>query len=89
MFMNSIANQGSILQWATDHRIHHVHVDTDADPHNINRGFFFAHMGWLFAPRTDAWAEAKKEIVVKDLQEDPVVAIQDKYYIFFGPFRSE
>lgn len=86
MMMNSIANQGSILQWSTDHRVHHIHVDTDADPHNINRGFFFAHMGWLFSARTDAWAEAKKQVEIRDLEEDPVVAIQDKYYMFFGPF---
>jgi len=60
MCMNSISNQGSIITWATEHRIHHLHVDTDADPHNINRGFFFAHMGWLYSRRTDAFAAAKK-----------------------------
>jgi len=86
MIMNSIANQASIITWATEHRIHHIHADTDADPHNINRGFFFAHMGWLFSPRTDAFVAAKKEVEVSDLYNDPVTYIQDKYYIFFGPF---
>lgn len=86
MIMNSIANQASIITWATEHRVHHIHSDTDADPHNINRGFFYAHMGWLYSPRTDAFVAAKKEVEVSDLYADPVANIQDKYYVFFGPF---
>jgi len=45
---NSIANQGTIYHWARDHRTHHFHSETCADPHDAGRGFFFAHMGWLF-----------------------------------------
>lgn len=84
-FCNSVANQSSILHWAMEHRVHHRHVDTDADPHNINRGFWHCHMGWLFVPRTDAFAAARKEIDDSDLKADPVVYYQDKYYAFFGP----
>jgi len=80
MCMNSIANQASIITWATEHRIHHLHVDTDADPHNANRGLFFAHIGWLYSRRTDAFAAAKKEVDVADLYADPVANFQDKYY---------
>jgi len=40
MLANSIANQGSIFHWARDHRVHHKHSETDADPHN-RRGAFF------------------------------------------------
>ena len=28
-------------------RLHHKCSETAGDPHNANRGFFFAHMGWL------------------------------------------
>ena len=28
-------------------RLHHKCSETQADPHNANRGFFFSHMGWL------------------------------------------
>ena len=51
MLCNSIANQGSIFHWARDHRVHHKHSETDADPHNAMRGFFFAHMGWLYVKK--------------------------------------
>tara|TARA_A100001015_G_scaffold303250_1_gene392608 strand:+ start:505 stop:861 length:357 start_codon:yes stop_codon:yes gene_type:complete len=40
MILISIANQGSIIHWSRDHRLHHRYSDTDLDPHNINRGFF-------------------------------------------------
>ena len=47
MLLNSVANQGSILRWARDHRLHHKHVDTPNDPHDANRGFWYSHVGWL------------------------------------------
>ena len=51
MLMNSIANQGSIFHWARDHRVHHKHSETTADPHNAQRGFFYAHVGWLLCKK--------------------------------------
>jgi stearoyl-CoA desaturase (delta-9 desaturase) len=47
MLCNSMAFQGSIFEWSRDHRVHHKGSDTNADPHNATRGFFFAHMGWV------------------------------------------
>jgi hypothetical protein len=44
MIANTGAMQNSIYIWTRDHRVHHKYTDTDADPHNINRGFFFAHV---------------------------------------------
>lgn len=81
---NTIANQGSIIHWSAEHRVHHIHVDTDADPHNIRRGFFFAHMGWLFAPRTDAFVAARKTVDLSDLYADPVAYYQNKYYAYLS-----
>ena len=82
---NTVANQSSILHWAVEHRVHHRHSDTDADPHNITRGFFYCHMGWLFTPRTDAFIAARREIDDSDLKADPIVYYQDKYYPLLGP----
>merc|ERR1711963_913453 len=36
MIFNSVANQGTILHWARDHRTHHLYSDTAADPHDAN-----------------------------------------------------
>lgn len=51
MLINSMANQGSIYHWSRDHRVHHKYSEMDADPHNATRGFFFAHMGWLYVKK--------------------------------------
>ncbi len=79
-FANTIANQSSILHWSREHRIHHLYADTAADPYDITRGFFYAHMGWLYAPRTDAFAAAAKVVDMSDMLRDPIVRYQDKYY---------
>ena len=42
-----MALQNDIYEWCRDHRVHHKYSETNADPHNSRRGFFFAHMGWL------------------------------------------
>lgn len=83
---NTIANQASIMNWSIEHRIHHRHSDTDADPHNMSRGFFYSHMGWLFMPRSDAFVTARREIDISDLKADPIVYYQDKYYLYLSLF---
>merc|ERR1712216_393456 len=83
MLCNSIANQGSIYHWARDHRVHHKYSETHADPHNAMRGFFFAHMGWLYVKKHPDVIKAGKELDFSDLHEDPVVMFQKKLDPFF------
>eukprot|EP00755_Sulcionema_specki_P034246 Sspe_Gene.227::Locus_77_Transcript_1_1_Confidence_1.000_Length_1908::g.227::m.227/K00507/SCD, desC; stearoyl-CoA desaturase (Delta-9 desaturase) len=78
MIANSIANQGSIFHWARDHRVHHAKSDTEADPHDMTRGFFYAHMGWLMLKKRQAVKDAGKLMKCDDLLADPLVAIQHK-----------
>jgi stearoyl-CoA desaturase (delta-9 desaturase) len=89
MLINSIANQGSIWHWARDHRVHHKHSETDADPHNATRGFFFAHMGWLFVKKHKDIIEAGKKLDFSDLAEDSTVVFQkvlDPWFALFMCF---
>lgn len=80
-FFNTIAGQNSILEWCRDHRVHHKHVETDGDPHNSKRGFFFSHMGWLMLKKHPQVKEKGSKIPLNDLEDDIVVRIQHKYYI--------
>ncbi|OJJ32653.1 hypothetical protein ASPWEDRAFT_70336 [Aspergillus wentii DTO 134E9] len=41
------AGEGTIKQWCRDHRAHPRYADTDHDPYNVQRGFFYAHIGWI------------------------------------------
>lgn len=73
------ALENSVLSWAADHRVHHSHVDEERDPYNIQKGFWWAHIGWIFFE-----AEKPNPSVVRDLAEDPLVVWQDKYYKWIG-----
>lgn len=78
MLFNSIANQGTIFHWARDHRVHHKYSETNADPHDATRGFFFAHMGWLFVKKHPNVVKAGRDLDFTDLLEDPFVMFQKK-----------
>ncbi|ETE59821.1 Stearoyl-CoA desaturase 5, partial [Ophiophagus hannah] len=69
-----------IFEWARDHRVHHKYSETDADPHNAQRGFFFSHIGWLFVRKHRDVIEKGRKLDFSDLLEDPVVLFQRKYY---------
>ena len=53
-----MAFQGPVLTWVADHRRHHAFSDREGDPHSpwlfgtspyaLAKGFWHAHMGWLF-----------------------------------------
>lgn len=86
MLVNSMANQGSIYHWSRDHRVHHKHSETDADPHNATRGFFFAHMGWLLVKKHPDVVAAGKQLDFSDLEADPVVMFQKKLDPWFALF---
>jgi len=80
MIFNCIALQNDVIEWARDHRVHHKHSETDADPHNATRGLFFSHMGWLLVRKHPSVAEKGKGIDLSDLKADPVLRFQRKYY---------
>ncbi|MEM9157992.1 MAG: fatty acid desaturase [Verrucomicrobiota bacterium] len=75
LLSSSLAVQASALRWAHDHRIHHSHVDTDKDPYSIKKGFWYAHIWWLFD-----YDEPIDKRLVGDLLKNPRVMFQDRYY---------
>ena len=72
------AIQNSILVWGRDHRVHHRFVDTDKDPYNINRGFWYAHIGWMLQIEE---SPVDLESYGRDFENDPIVMFQHKYYL--------
>ncbi|KAF7990679.1 hypothetical protein HCN44_000484 [Aphidius gifuensis] len=81
----TISGQKDVHAWALDHRVHHKYSETDSDPHNVKRGFFFAHVGWLIlTPHPDV-VEKRKNVDLKDLDADQIVMWQKRLYIpLFG-----
>ena len=56
----SLAIEGPVITWVSDHRRHHKYSDKEGDPHSpwrygddwkaLSKGLLFAHIGWLFDP---------------------------------------
>ncbi|XP_023935434.2 acyl-CoA Delta-9 desaturase-like [Bicyclus anynana] len=82
---NTIAFQDSVIHWARDHRVHHKFSDTDADPHNAERGFFFSHAGWLLMRKHPDIKAKGQSIDMSDLWADPLLRFQKKYYMILMP----
>uniref|UniRef100_A0A2M3YY13 Putative fatty acid desaturase n=1 Tax=Anopheles braziliensis TaxID=58242 RepID=A0A2M3YY13_9DIPT len=82
---NTIAFQDCALHWARDHRVHHKYSETDADPHNATRGFFFSHIGWLLCRKHPEVIAKGKQLDIADLESDPVLRFQRKHYMILMP----
>jgi len=76
LFLGTMALQGSVLQWAYDHRLHHSFVDTDRDPYSIKKGFWYAHVLWLFEKPEPI--DTKR---VPDLTANPLVMFQARHFL--------
>lgn len=76
LLVGASAFQGSALKWSSDHRRHHTHIDSPKDPYNINEGFWYAHMGWLFYKES-----VDQKIHAPDLEKDWMVKFQDRYFV--------
>jgi fatty-acid desaturase len=74
LVFGACAMQNSVLNWASDHRLHHRYTDTDNDPYNAGKGFWWSHVGWiLFQSR------AEKQLTnVGDLMRDRWVRWQHR-----------
>lgn len=79
VFIGTSAWQSSVLKWCSDHRVHHSEVDTDDDPYSINKGFWYAHLGWMFHKDPPDY-----KINAPDLEKDPVLRFQHKHYIWLA-----
>ena len=76
LFFGTLALESSALTWSSDHRMHHRHVDTDKDPYNIKRGFWYAHVGWVFADELKV-----NPPIVRDLMKNKRVMFQYNHLV--------
>src|SRR4029079_6171118 len=86
--LGTLAVEGSVIKWVTDHRKHHDFADEEGDPHSPHeaglgalKGLWHAHMGWLFttggqADRSRYGADLLKDRGIRaiDAAEKPLIA---------------
>ena len=75
LLFGAAAFENSALWWSSEHRKHHKHVDTDDDPYDITKGFFWAHMGWLMFKLKPTPPLNN----VEDLEKDRLVSFQHRF----------
>ncbi|HEY7594475.1 MAG TPA: acyl-CoA desaturase [Actinophytocola sp.] len=80
-----LAAQGPVIGWVADHRRHHAFSDREGDPHSpwlfgggpiaLAKGFWHAHMGWLFER-----VSTNAERFAPDLLADRRVRVIDRLF---------
>jgi stearoyl-CoA desaturase (delta-9 desaturase) len=84
----SMAAQGSISYWVSNHRRHHHYADKPGDIHSPYfegprklgklEGFWHAHMGWTFAHQL-----TNPMVFARDLYQDRVIARVNQLYLYW------
>ncbi|QJY50137.1 acyl-CoA desaturase [Pseudonocardia broussonetiae] len=85
----SLALQGPVIDWVADHRRHHAFSDKEGDPHSpwlfgtgpvaLARGFYHAHMGWLFGRD-----QTNEERFTPDLLADRDIVRVDRLFVLWA-----
>ncbi len=68
----SLALQSGPIKWVATHRMHHAFSDRPQDPHSPTKGFWWAHMLWLFATDEVLDTAVKFRRYVPELAKDRV-----------------
>ncbi len=81
----SLAIEGPVITWVSDHRRHHKYSDKEGDPHSpwrygddlkaLTKGLLYAHIGWLFDPN-----QTSQEKYSPDLLADRRVSKVDAWF---------
>jgi stearoyl-CoA desaturase (Delta-9 desaturase) len=88
--LGTMAVEGPVISWVSDHRKHHAYSDRFGDPHSPHvdhgggwrgalRGLAHAHVGWLF----DHSQRGARERFAPDLLADPVIAFVDRTFLLW------
>ncbi len=81
LVFGAAAFQNSALKWCSDHRKHHRFTDTDKDPYNIKKGFWYAHIFWVFF---DKDRKEDLSIYCPDLMKSRLIMWQHQYYLWIA-----
>ena len=83
--LGSMAVEGPLFKWVAMHRMHHQHSDAQDDPHSpylhgpgffpMLRGFWHAHVGWMFGTDPPGLLH-----YVGDLVPDPLLRVISKFF---------
>jgi stearoyl-CoA desaturase (Delta-9 desaturase) len=87
--LGTMAVEGPVIGWVTDHRRHHAHTDVEGDPHSPHvghgegilgalKGLWHAHVGWWMNEHPTAKGAEK---YAPDLLEDRGMRVIDRLFV--------
>lgn len=86
--LGSMAAQGPVINWVSNHRRHHQYSDQIGDTHSPNlyqgeswgklRGMWHSHIGWMLSGEL-----TNSTVFAKDLLQDPVITKINQQYLAF------
>ena len=81
ILFGSLACQNGPVKWVGQHRMHHAGSDTPEDPHNVKKGFWWAHLFWMFNTHSKFDDKQVLRDYTKDFCEDKFYKFLDDYFI--------
>lgn len=79
LFFGAGAGEGTAIHWSSQHRDHHSFTDTDRDPYNSKRGFWYSHLKWM-----TLWQHVVCYDNVKDLTKQRMIMHQHNHYMWWS-----
>jgi len=92
--MGSMAVEGDVISWVSDHRKHHAFADEEGDPHSPHvhaetgvagalKGLWHAHVGWMLGgDHTHGRASARR--FAPDLLRDRAIRWVNRTFLFWA-----
>ncbi len=82
--LGAMVGGGPPLHWVAEHRLHHRYSDTEKDPHNSRKGFWFSHVTHLFYHKEFEDREEQWMKYVPDLSGNRYYVFLNRYWIAFA-----
>ena len=82
--LGALALEGGPVSWVANHRRHHQYSDGPGDPHDSTRGFFWAHMGWIFVAVPESELDERRRKYAADIAADPYLRWLERWYWTFS-----
>ncbi len=81
VFLGTLACENGPIKWVAQHRMHHAGSDTDRDPHNAKKSFWWAHFGWMLFSHREFDDRKVLHSYAKDIADDRFYQFLDNHFI--------
>lgn len=82
--LGTLSGAGPPIHWAAMHRVHHRFSDTDTDPHNSTRGFWYSHVLHLFLVEEHEASQGYLANYAPDLMKEPYLRFLNRHGTFLA-----